>query len=161
LLQVIRGNQNEDGKVDLTSVDSRGTAKNCLTVGASENYRSEFVNETYGGYQWWPTNYPFPPIKDDPMTDGSGTDVVAFSSRGPTNDGRIKPDVAVPGTFILSTRSRFIAPNRTEWAKFAPNKDYFFMGGQVCYSACGRGHRFNKTISNNKKQDKETFCCSS
>ena len=63
------------------------------------------------------------------MTDGSGTDVVAFSSRGPTNDGRIKPDVVAPGTFILSTRSRFIAPNHTGWAKFAPNKDYFFMGG--------------------------------
>jgi serine protease AprX len=121
--------QNEDGKVDLTSVDSPGTAKNCITVGASENQRSEFVNETYGGYQWWPTNYPSPPIKDDPMTDGSGTDVVAFSSRGPTNDGRIKPDVVAPGTFILSTRSRFIAPNHTGWAKFAPNKDYFFMGG--------------------------------
>lgn len=121
--------QNEDGKVDLTSVDSPGTAKNCIAVAASENQRSEFVNETYGGYQWWPSNYPSPPIKDDPMTDGSGTDVVAFSSRGPTNDGRIKPDVVAPGTFILSTRSRFIAPNHTGWAKFAPNKDYFFMGG--------------------------------
>ena len=82
-----------------------------------------------GGYQWWPTNYPSPPIKEDPMTDSSGTDVVAFSSRGPTNDGRIKPDVVAPGTFILSTRSRFIAPNHTGWANFAPNKDYFFMGG--------------------------------
>lgn len=121
--------QDGDGKIDLMSVDSPGTAKNCITVGASENQRSEFVTETYGGYQWWPSNYPSPPIREDPMTDGSTTDVVAFSSRGPTSDGRIKPDVVAPGTFILSTRSRFIAPNHTGWAKFAPNKDYFFMGG--------------------------------
>jgi hypothetical protein len=32
--------------------------------------------------------------------------MVAFSSRGPTNDGRIKPEVVAPGTFVLSTRSR-------------------------------------------------------
>ncbi|MCB9137309.1 MAG: S8 family serine peptidase [Caldilineaceae bacterium] len=28
-----------------------------------------------------------------------------FSSRGPTDDGRIKPDVVAPGTWILSTAS--------------------------------------------------------
>lgn len=55
--------------------------------------------------------------------------MVAFSSRGPISDGRIKPDVVAPGTFILSTRSRFIAPDQTGWAKFAANKDYFFMRG--------------------------------
>ena len=31
--------------------------------------------------------------------------IVAFSSRGPTADGRFKPDVLAPGTFVLSTRS--------------------------------------------------------
>ena len=34
------------------------------------------------------------------------TVMVAFSSRGPTHDQRIKPDVVAPGTCILSTRSR-------------------------------------------------------
>jgi serine protease AprX len=120
---------NGDGKIDLTSVTSPGTAKNCITVGASENQRPEFINESYGGFEWWPSDYRVPPIKDDPMTDSSTTDVVAFSSRGPTNDKRIKPDIVAPGTFILSTRSRYIALNNTGWAKFPPNKDYFFMGG--------------------------------
>jgi serine protease AprX len=120
---------NGDGKIDLTSVTPPGTAKNCITVGASENQRPEFINESYGGIEWWPSDYPVPPIKDDPMTDSSTTDVVAFSSRGPTNDNRIKPDIVAPGTFILSTRSRYIALNNTGWAKFPPNKDYFFMGG--------------------------------
>ncbi len=33
---------------------------------------------------------------------GSSTSVAAFSSRGPTSDGRIKPDVVAPGQSILS-----------------------------------------------------------
>jgi serine protease AprX len=118
---------NGDGKIDYGSVTSPGTAKNCVTVGASENQRPEWNSMTYG--QWWPQDFPSPPISIDPMTDSSTTDVVAFSSRGPTDDGRIKPDIVAPGTFILSTRSRYIAQNHYGWAKFPPNKDYFFDGG--------------------------------
>ena len=57
-------------------------------------------------------------------------DVVAFSSRGPCANGRRKPDLIAPGTFILSTRSSQIAPNNFSWAAFPPAKDhYMFMGG--------------------------------
>jgi serine protease AprX len=118
---------NDDGKIDFGSVTSPGTAKNCITVGASENQRPEWNSNTYGS--WWPKDFSSRPISTDPMTDSSTTDVVAFSSRGPTADGRIKPDVVAPGTFILSTRSRYIAQNHFGWAKFPPNKDYFFDGG--------------------------------
>ena len=31
--------------------------------------------------------------------------IAYFSSRGPTDDGRIKPDIVAPGTYIISTRS--------------------------------------------------------
>jgi subtilisin-like proprotein convertase family protein len=55
--------------------------------------------------------------------------MVAFSSRGPTQDGRVKPDVVAPGTFILSTRSTMIAPNNMAWAGFPPSRLYFHMGG--------------------------------
>jgi serine protease AprX len=120
---------NRDGKIDLGSVTPPGTAKNCITVGASENQRTEFIKDTYGNHEWWPSDYPVDPIKDDPISDSSTTDIAAFSSRGPTKDKRIKPDIVAPGTFILSTRSRYIAPNNYAWAKFPPNKDYFFMGG--------------------------------
>jgi serine protease AprX len=118
---------NGNGRIDYGSVTSPGTAKNCITVGASENQRPEWNSITYG--KWWPQDFPSPPISTDPMTDSSTTDVVAFSSRGPTADGRIKPDVVAPGTFILSTRSRYIAQNHYGWGKFPPNKDYFFDGG--------------------------------
>jgi serine protease AprX len=115
-----------DGKINLMSVTSPGTAKNCITVGASENQRPNFNSEKYGG--WWPGDYPVAPYNNDPMAD-KPTQVAAFSSRGPTRDNRIKPDVVAPGTFILSTRSSMIAGNNTAWAPFPASKKYFHMGG--------------------------------
>ena len=42
-------------------------------------------------------------VSDDPQ-------IIAFSSRGPTADGRGKPDVAAPGVFILSAFPLSVAP---------------------------------------------------
>ncbi|MDW7776239.1 MAG: S8 family serine peptidase [Methanosarcinales archaeon] len=64
------------------TINSPGSAKNVITVGASENYR---------------------PSKGS-LSDNIDQ-VASFSSRGPTDDGRIKPDVVAPGTYIISTRS--------------------------------------------------------
>ncbi|HEX2342145.1 MAG TPA: S8 family serine peptidase [Vicinamibacterales bacterium] len=115
-----------DGKINPMSVSSPGTAKNCITVGACENLRTNFNGETYG--EWWPNDYPVAPFRNDPMANNSDT-VVAFSSRGPTFDGRVKPEVIAPGTFVLSTRSTQIAMNNTAWAAFPPSRLYFHMGG--------------------------------
>jgi hypothetical protein len=95
-------------------------------VGACENLRPEFNSELYG--DWWPDDFPVNPIHNAPMADDADQ-VVAFSSRGPTQDDRIKPDVVAPGTFILSTRSTRLAPNNFAWKAYPPNKSYFFMGG--------------------------------
>jgi serine protease AprX len=115
-----------DGKINSMSVTSPATAKNCITVGACENHRPTFNAQTYGG--WWPQDYPVAPFRNDPMANDPDQ-VAAFSSRGPTEDGRIKPDVVGPGTFILSTRSTQIAQNNMAWAGFPPSKLYFHMGG--------------------------------
>ena len=115
-----------DGAINPGSVSSPGTAKNCITVGACENRRPEFNGEQYGA--WWPGDFPVNPEKSDPMADNP-EQVVAFSSRGPTKDNRVKPEVIAPGTFILSTRSTQIAPNNFAWKAYPPNKKYFFMGG--------------------------------
>jgi len=115
-----------DGKINLISVTSPATAKNCITVGACENRRPNFNAQTYG--EWWPQDYPVAPYHNDPMANNPDQ-VVAFSSRGPTQDNRVKPDVVAPGTFILSTRSRRIASNNVAWAAFPPSKLYFHMGG--------------------------------
>ncbi|MGA7180517.1 MAG: S8 family serine peptidase [Thiobacillaceae bacterium] len=115
-----------DGKINLGSVTSPGTSKNCITVGACENRRPEFNSQTYGA--WWPGDFPAPPIHNDPMANDPGQ-VVAFSSRGPTSDGRTKPEVVAPGTFILSTRSSMLAPNNFGWSAYPPDKKHYFFDG--------------------------------
>lgn len=115
-----------DGQINPMSVTSPATSKNSITVGACENLRTDFDFNTYG--RWWPSDYPVAPFRNDPMADNPDQ-VVAFSSRGPTQDGRTKPEVVAPGTFILSTRSTRIAQNNTAWSAYPPNRLYFFMGG--------------------------------
>ncbi len=114
--------KNADGQIDAGSVTPPGTAKNCLTVGACENNRPDRVL-TYK--QGWPSDFPAQPIANDKVSDNP-QGMVAFSSRGPTNDGRIKPEVVAPGTFVLSTRSR--ATMSKGWA-LSGDPLYFFEGG--------------------------------
>jgi uncharacterized protein (TIGR03437 family) len=101
---------NSNGVIDADSVGSPGTAKNCVTVGASENNRPPGstpvpdLNGNWnalasGGTLLWPALGAAGHISDN--IDG----MAAFSSRGPTDDGRIKPDVTAPGTNVLSVRS--------------------------------------------------------
>ena len=118
---------NADGIIDDDSTGSPATAKNLLTVGASEGDRADnfacddnlsYVNPntglscqtqtagsglndifTYGAA--WPGDYPADPIASDSSA-GNSEQLAAFSSRGPTDDGRIKPDIVAPGTWILS-----------------------------------------------------------
>ncbi|MCK7483211.1 MAG: S8 family serine peptidase [Candidatus Moduliflexus flocculans] len=84
---------------------------NCITVGASENRR------TTGGCQHLElvdlhgvemdreqlclsrAKHPIDPVKND-KTSNDVNGLAAFSSRGPTDDLRIKPDIVAPGTNI-------------------------------------------------------------
>lgn len=110
-----------DGIIDNDSISYPGTAKNCLTVGASENNRDQILH-TWGDI--WYSDYPVAPITNDYIAnDPKG--VAAFSGRGPTDDGRIKPDIVAPGTFIISTRSS--VSDTVGWG--AVNEDYIYMGG--------------------------------
>jgi len=121
---------NADGVIDNDSIGSPATAKNVITIGASENDRAGnyqcdtgLTYQSHDAYQpnttcsgmggqnilgtyglRWPADYPANPIASDP-TAGNAEQMAAFSSRGPTDDGRIKPDVVAPGTWILSTYS--------------------------------------------------------
>jgi hypothetical protein len=134
LVLVAAGNQgidsNSDGIVDLDSIGSPATAKNCLTVGAAENYRTTGGYSTYRwGVELWPSDYPADPVKSDYASRPASNNIqglAAFSSRGPCDDGRIKPDIVAPGTDIISTRSR--SASDTGWG-IAPNTNYLYMGG--------------------------------
>lgn len=97
--------KDKSGVVDAGSVGSQSAAKNCITVGASESSRPNF-EPPYGKY--WPSGFPKDPINSD-LQANNADGLVAFSSRGPTKEGRIKPDVVAPGTCILSTLSRAVA----------------------------------------------------
>ena len=123
---------NSNGVVDNDSIGSPATAKNVITVGASENARTDnypcdtsltYTSQdayqtgqtcssmggnqanflgTYG--QRWGADFPANPLFSD-VTAGNSGQMASFSSRGPTDDTRIKPDVVAPGTWILSTFS--------------------------------------------------------
>jgi len=112
---------NSDGTVDLDSMGAPGTAKNCITVGASENNRPSLSNTWYQG---WPADFPTNPVRDDKMADNTNG-LAAFSSRGPTDDSRYKPDIVAPGSFIISTRSSMATGNG--WGTVDAN--YMYMGG--------------------------------
>ena len=114
-------------EISLGSVNSPGVAKNCLTVGASENNRLGEFNDTYG--KRYHPYFSHPPFKDDKMVDRID-DIAAFSSRGPCQDGRCKPDLVAPGTFVLSTRSSQIADNNFADGYYPPAKNhYMYMSG--------------------------------
>lgn len=97
------GNEGTDrdrnGVIDAGSIGSPGTAKNCITVGATENNRPDQSKDyVLIGYQ-------AEPLASDGWSNNP-EGMVAFSSRGPTDNQRIKPDLVAPGTAILSAHSR-------------------------------------------------------
>ena len=85
------------------TIGSPAVAKNVLATGAAQNNRFEFL--IYGEGQ-------------EAMAD--------FSSRGPAEDGRIKPDVVAPGTWIASLQSGS-ATDESAWSPISPN--YQYQGG--------------------------------
>ncbi|GAA2514626.1 S8 family serine peptidase [Pilimelia columellifera] len=125
------GDTDRNGVVDPDSVGAPATAKNGIAVGASESGRRTYACDrslTYSGQTasekrswgadgscqklggtmplptwgaWYPSMAPVAPLKDDPQA-GNDQQMTPFSGRGPTDDGRIKPDLVAPGAWILS-----------------------------------------------------------
>jgi subtilisin-like proprotein convertase family protein len=96
------------------TIGSPGTAKNVITVGAIEQFRS-ITNETWicrdtdtgtNIMNICFTNKPWVQITDN------SNQVASFSSRGNVGVGtegefgRFKPDIVAPGTFVVSTKSQ-------------------------------------------------------
>lgn len=94
------GDRNNDGQPDYNTISSPSTAKNVITVGASENNRPDMGS----------------------MSDDINK-VAFFSSRGNTSDGRLKPDIVSPGTNVLSTKSSMAQGNGPY------NNSYTYMSG--------------------------------
>lgn len=85
------------------TIGSPAVAKNVIATGATESLRQDF------------------------FLYADGPDVIAdFSSRGPCEDGRIKPDVVAPGTWIASCQSAY-ATDEFAWAPISAH--YQYQGG--------------------------------
>ncbi|MBN9693934.1 MAG: S8 family serine peptidase, partial [Verrucomicrobia bacterium] len=98
ILEFSAGNAGPGGQ----TIGTPAVAKNVIATGATQNNRFEF-----------------------PLY-GEGQEVMAdFSSRGPAADGRIKPDVVAPGTWIASLRSIFANDNNA----WGPISDYYLYQG--------------------------------
>lgn len=153
---------NSNGYIDEDSMGSPATAKNILSIGASEQDRQGHyecdsnltytnpdnqscqslggMNEIFTYGEGWPEDYPANPIAGD-LASGNAEQMVAFSSRGPADDGRIKPDVVAPGTYVLSNYSDLYQqgydsstnPKNNAWQYdgwgFPLNQYYKYMGG--------------------------------
>ena len=109
MVEVLSAGNN--GRNGYASLGNQATAKNVITVGASESVRASGTDGCG---------------VTDAAAD-SARDIADFSSRGPTNDGRLKPDIVAPGTHITGA-----APQHAGYtAQAVCNK---FLAGTTWYS---------------------------
>ena len=121
------GNEGGNGGVGY-SIGSPGTSKNVLTVGAGENVRDPGVADGCGTTQA-----------------DSGFDIIGFSSRGPTNDLRTKPDLIAPGTHVSGPASRDAGYNARSVCggagSTAGTNTPYYPAGQISYTwSSGTSH---------------------
>jgi subtilisin-like proprotein convertase family protein len=118
LVEVFAAGNNGEGNPGIEpnegygSIYPEGTAKNVITVGAAEGVRASGLDGCG--------------VPDSGAD--SARDIVAFSSRGPTDDGRLKPDLVAPGSHMVGARPRH--PGYTGAGTCEP----FFGGPSAFYS---------------------------
>ncbi len=101
------------------TIGSPGNAKNVVTVGAAENYRPTWTDG----------------CNVTPSGADSAQDIAYFSSRGPTDDTRVKPDLVAPGTHIQGAASQDPGYDGTGVC------DQYHPAGQTLYaSSSGTSH---------------------
>ena len=90
------------------TIGSPAVAKNVIATGASQNERFNLPIEEFAIY-------------------AEGRDAIAdFSSRGPCEDGRVKPDLVAPGSWIASLRSVYANDGNAWWPI---SENYLYQGG--------------------------------
>jgi hypothetical protein len=104
----------------VNTVGAPGTAKNVLTVGATENVRDQGVVDGC-----------------NEANADNADDMAGFSSRGPTDDGRAKPDIVAPGTHVQGPASQAVGYDGTGVC----GPQYYPTGGQTKYTwSSGTSH---------------------
>jgi hypothetical protein len=106
-------------------VGAPSSAKNVLSVGASENVRK-------GGADGCG-------LKDEDADNVQ--DIAIFSARGPLDDGRMKPDIVAPGTHISGAASQNPDFDSTGVCGSSDEADQYFPAGQKLYTwSSGTSH---------------------
>lgn len=141
LLLFAAGNEGEDldgdGTPDPGSLCAPATAKNALSIGATEGptagvgHRGTWAQLDPAGHRW--RN----PMDRANLLSGRPDRIAPMSSAGPTADGRIKPELCAPGTNLAAARSR--ASASTGWAVADPARAYLYLGGTSVASAVAGG----------------------
>ncbi|HQV69797.1 MAG TPA: S8 family serine peptidase [Thermoflexales bacterium] len=104
------------------TIGSPATGKNVLSVGATENVRDQGVNDGC----------------NEPNADNAD-DIAGFSSRGPTADQRIKPDITAPGTHVQGPATQ--APGFDGSGVCAVSGSAYYPAGQTLYTwSSGTSH---------------------
>ena len=108
------------------TIASPGTAKNVLTVGATDLPRDVGTPDGCSAPQ---------------LSSSSADNIANYSSRGPTSDGRIKPDLVAPGTHIQGPASQDSAYNATSICGAAGVNKLYYPIGQTFYTwSSGTSH---------------------
>lgn len=106
------------------SIGSPGTAKNVISVAASESSRKDGTDGCF--------------VRDSDSD--SAMDIAFFSSGGPLEDGRIKPDVTAPGTHIEGAASQHPDFDGSGVCGQSLDQPYFPAGQKMYTWSSGTSH---------------------
>jgi hypothetical protein len=135
------GNSGSDAdgnrRIDPGTIMSPATAKNVLTVGATEGSAMIGFPGTWAQLQNEGRVFGNSADRADAVY-GQPDRMAMLSSAGPTSDGRIKPDICAPGTDVVGPRSS--QANGRGWGLVSPSPHYMADGGtSVAVAVAGGG----------------------
>ncbi len=140
LLLVAAGNagsdRNADRRTDPGSLTSPATAKNVLTIGATEGSDPNGFPFTWARLQAEGRVFANVADRNDPLF-GQPDRMAPLSSAGPTADGRTKPDLCAPGTCLVGPRSARAVGRG--WGLADPTPNYVVDGGTSAAVAVAGG----------------------
>jgi hypothetical protein len=140
LVLVAAGNsgsdRNADRVIDGGSLESPATAKNAMTIGATEGSDPNGFPVTWSRLQAEGRVFANPADLTDPVY-GQPERMALLSSAGPTSDGRTKPDLSAPGTCLVGPR--VMNASGRGWGLADPLPSYIVDGGTSAAVAVAGG----------------------